>query len=121
MTWKPASEADIWEYFNRAWDKMSGSERHFWETVRIDPVKWQCSPWGDHSGGFWVVAILGSRVVWYNDIEKGFNCSEYQVFGQFSDFWCNQDDLDEVVRKLKNNLDHGYFTLWRAGPPQSVL
>ena len=117
LDWKPISETALLEKIIQDWERMSPLERHFWETIQIEQQKWQCSPWGDRGHGFWAVAILGKLVVWYNDIEGGFNCSYYQDFGAFSDYWCNQDNLDEVVKTLKRNLDTGYTDLWQAGPP----
>lgn len=120
MEWKPISEASLLDQISHDLERVAPPERHFWETISIEQHKWQCSPWGDLGQGFWVVAILGSLVVWYNDIEGGFNCSRYQKFGSFNDYWCNQDGLDNVVNALKRNLENGYHTLWQAGPPQSL-
>ncbi len=86
MQWKPISEASLLDKVNSDWDRMTPPERHFWETIRIEQSKWQCSPWGDQGQGFWAVAVLGSLVVWYNDIEQGFNCSRYHTFGEFSEY-----------------------------------
>ncbi len=119
MQWKPISEADLIDQINLGWERMTPPERYFWETVCIQQQKWRCSPWGDKGEGFWVVAILGTTVVWYNDIEDGFNCSTYQTFGEFPDYWCNQDGLDEVVRVLKGNLEFGRSDLWQASPPRA--
>ncbi|MGR3376457.1 hypothetical protein [Salipiger abyssi] len=120
MNWEPISETDLLNKVNQAWGRMTPPERHFWETIRIEQEKWQCSPWGDRGQGFWAVAVMGKMVVWYNDIEDGFNCSAYQLFGEFKDYWCNQDGLDDVVKVLKGNLDHCRSGLWQAGPPKPL-
>jgi hypothetical protein len=31
--------------------------------------------------GFWVVGLIGRKVVYYNDIEEGFNISDYKTYG----------------------------------------
>lgn len=64
-------------------------------------------PMGDSGGGFCVVAVMGNIVIWYNDIEDGFNSSSYRSYGQFEDCWCDQCTLEEAVRRLKANLDQG--------------
>src|SRR6266850_76179 len=74
--------------------------RAAWERMRIDPEKWHCSPWGDATDGFWVVAERDGRVVWYNHIEEGFNESAYSERGTIAEFWCNQSDFAEFLRKL---------------------
>jgi hypothetical protein len=96
---------------------MSIREKRFWESVRIDAEKWRQSPYGDLGGGFWVVGVIGRMVVWYNDIEDGFNISHYSIYGQINECWCNQDDLDMSIRQLLARIDDGYESP-RLGPPQ---
>ena len=61
---------------------MSQEEMRLWEAIRIQPVKWQQDPYGIQGGGFWVVGIIGSTVIWYNDIEEGFNRSVSPHLGE---------------------------------------
>jgi len=68
--------------------------------MRIEPTKWQCPPWGDEGGGFWVVAIRNGMVTWYNDIEEGFNESRFVKEGTISEYGCNQDDFSQYLQKL---------------------
>ena len=71
-----------------------------WASMRIEPTKWQCSPWGDDGGGFWVVAIRDGMVTWYNDIEEGFNESRFVKEGIISEYGCNQDDFSQYLQRL---------------------
>lgn len=64
-------------------------------------------PYGDGGNGFWVVAIVGETVIWYNDIEDGFNRSRYSVYGEIEDYWCNQDELEIAIDYLMTTLDRG--------------
>jgi hypothetical protein len=65
-TWTPITEAELWNQINRGWKEMTLEQRRLWEMIRIDPVKWAQEPYGTGGGGFWVVAIYGSRVkVWW--------------------------------------------------------
>jgi hypothetical protein len=61
---------------------------------------------GDEGGGFWVVAILGHKVIWYNDIEGGFNTSTYKKYGQIDEYKCNQVDLNCCVEGLFDTLKY---------------
>ena len=67
--WHPVSREQLLEAMGRALEGADDDVRAAWERIRIDPEKWQCSPWGDARGGFWVVAVKGGEVAWYNDIE----------------------------------------------------
>ena len=92
MAWKPISEENLGdaEFFVGTNDhpskKAVGDNTY-------QPKKWQQHPYGDQGGGFWAVAILGRTVIWYNDIEEGFNVSAYSQYGEIGVYWCNQDSL----------------------------
>ncbi|HEY9154187.1 MAG TPA: hypothetical protein VIM69_03590 [Opitutaceae bacterium] len=100
MAWAPISEADVLDLINVAYRKMSPAQRAFWESVAIHPEKWAQHPYGDEGGGFWVAAVIGRTIIWYNDIEEGWNTSEYSRYGEFADYWCNEDDLYSVAEGL---------------------
>ena len=120
MKWSPISEADVWKLVNDSWDRMSFEQRHLWEAIKICPEKWTQHPWGDEGNGFWVVGIIGNTIVWYNDIEDGFNASEYEAHGEFTDYWCNQDELGWCVQNLLDRIKSGQPTVGKAGPPQAI-
>ena len=107
-TWTPITEAELWNQINRGWKEMTLEQRRLWEMIRIDPVKWAQEPYGTGGGGFWVVAIYGSRVIWFNDIEWGFNRSRWATIGVLSEYWCNQDELQWTVQYALNELKDGY-------------
>ena len=86
---------------------MSDAQRRLWHAMRIEPEKWQQHPYGDPGNGFWAVAVIGRNVVWYNDIEEGFNRSIYSVYGQIEDYWRNQDELDLTIEYLMTSLERG--------------
>jgi hypothetical protein len=107
VTWEALSETELWQMLNDAWPKMSVREQRLWELMRIAPQKWKQSPYGDQGGGFWAVAVIGSWVVWYNDIEDGFNTSRYSEHGHIAEYWCNQDKLDVCIRQILSCIDLG--------------
>lgn len=95
---------------------MEQVERLLWDLVRIPPVKWHQQPWGELGGGFWVVGLIGRQVIWYNDIEHGFNVSQYVEYGTITKYWCNQDELHHVIWQLRQQIESGTLTGW-FGPP----
>lgn len=118
MDWQPTSEAEIWDEMNAAWDRMNIPQRRLWQAIRINPEKWQLHPWGDAGGGFWVVGVIGNIVVWYNDIEGGFNRSRYKRYGSLEQYFCNQDELEWTIQFLINAIEAGYDSGPFCGPPQ---
>ncbi|MEN9866547.1 MAG: hypothetical protein RL748_2137 [Pseudomonadota bacterium] len=117
MDWEPIPEAAIWDLINEAELRMSISQARLWEAIRLTPHKWNEKSYGAAGNGFWVVAIMGSTVIWYNDIEDGFNLSSYSNFGTIDEYWCNQDELEFAVQHALNAIESGQQTTPRCGPP----
>ena len=94
----------------------SEEERAFFHKAACPPEKWRQSPWGDAVGGFWAVAIWDNRVLWYNEIEDGFNVSRYTDVGTIPDdeYWCNQDSLNWALAWLGGESGP------KLGPPQQI-
>ena len=83
--------------------------------VNINPEKWQEETYGKEGGGFWVVAIVGNNVVWYNDIEDGFNRSKFKKYGKIDGYWCNQDQLERTIQNIINAIKDNFVVfsmLW---------
>ena len=120
MDWKPISESELWDNINSAYDRMNPRQRKVWEVINIPPDTWQLEPWGNEGNGFWVVAIVGTSVIWFNDIEDGFNRSEYEKYGVIKDYWCNQDELEWIVQHVINEIKEGISSGGFASAPQSI-
>jgi hypothetical protein len=102
---------------NSAWQRMNLPQRRMWEQIKVDPKKWVQHPWGDAGGGFWVAAVIGNQCLFYNDIEEGWNWSDYDAYGEIRDYWCNQDELEIAVQHLLNRVGPEEFPIPRCGPP----
>ena len=102
MSWSPLPEVDLWDMINNSWDRMTLEQRKYWEILKVDPVKWEEPQYGTLGGGFWVVAVFGNFVLWYNDIEDGFNLSQFKTYGKINEYYCNQDELEVTVQNIIN-------------------
>ncbi len=120
MDWQPISEERILDLVNRGRNTMNPIERRFWDYISIYPEKWPLHPFGDLGGGFWAVGLIGRGVLWYNDIEDGFNRSRYSFYGTIpnDEYWCNQDDLEHQIRQVMAEVATGEPVGGRSGPPQ---
>jgi hypothetical protein len=80
----------------------AADEHRFFSAHRVTPVKWTQSPWGDEGGGFWVLALCDRCVLWYNDIEGGFEVSSFNTTGVIpkDEYACNQETLAIAVRRM---------------------
>lgn len=120
MSWEPISESKIWDLINDSVERMNLEQKRLWEVVQIVPEKWNQNPWGNKGDGFWVVGIIGKSVIWYNDIERGFNRSTYTKFGEIDNYWSNQDKLEWTIQHVINEIRDGYDSAGYSGPPQPL-
>jgi hypothetical protein len=102
MDWKPLSRDELEKIIDSELADCSVELRAYFESVAFEPTKWRQSPYGDEGGGFWALASDRNRVLWYNDIEEGFNVFVFVVRGTIPDdeYGCNQDELKWALPAL---------------------
>lgn len=106
VDWKPISKEALLQRVAQGEARMQAEELRLWKMMRVEPVKWRQDPYGTEGQGFWVVGLIGISVIWYNDIEDGFNRSRSTRHGEIQDYWCNQDELDTAMKYLVSAMDH---------------
>ena len=116
MDWRPLSRDELNSTIERELADCSDELRAYFVTVAFEPSKWRQSPYGDEGGGFWAIAADGGRVLWFNDIEEGFNVSAFVEWGTIpaNEYWCNQDELKHALPALMGRQ------IGRAGPPEPL-
>lgn len=107
VDWEPISESALLDRIEQGRSRMPEAHRRLWDAIRIPPEHWQQHPYGDAGGGFWAVGLIGRIVVWYNDIEDGFNRSVYSTYGAIDDYWRNDDELDVTIGYVADSLAGG--------------
>ena len=69
----------------------------------MEPAKWKEPNFGDEGGGFWIVAICGTKVIWNNDIEDGlmetFKVEGFPLFMTAVRFRLLYDYIEQKIRK----------------------
>jgi hypothetical protein len=102
--WTPISLEELEEWILRGELALEDELLNFWNLIKIAPRKWQEKDYGDEGGGFWVVAIFGNEIIYYNDIEDGFNVGEYETYGDIKAYWANQDELNWTIMGLYERI-----------------
>lgn len=120
MTWEPIKLEELYDKILSAEEKMNSELRRFWELIQVFPEKWAQESYGKEGGGFWVVAIYGRSIIWYNDIEEGFNISPYQRYGEFEEYWCNQDELQWPLQRILSTIKFGGELSGGFRPPEPI-
>jgi hypothetical protein len=120
MKWTPISLEDIYNKINNSESELTGDLWNFWKLTQIYPEKWNEEDYGKLGGGFWAVGICGRKVIWYNDIEEGFNISDYKTYGRIEGYYCNHDELSWAFTRLFNIVKYSGDIIGQAGPPQNL-
>ena len=107
-------EARVWDIVNRDWLDMPPSQKQFWELIRIDPERWLADPYKYRPKMAWVVAVIGQRVIWYNEcwfgdqldgMDSGFGCSTYSTHGEIgSHFSMLNMPLSDAVQTMLHKV-----------------
>lgn len=120
MMWEPITLEELYSEIWKGEYKLEKEYLNFWKLINISPEKWEETGFGDEGGGFWVVAICGRKIVWYNDIEDGFNISDYTTYGKINGYYCNQDELNTAVMRLFELITFGGDIIGQVGPPMPL-
>lgn len=102
MNWEPITIQELQNEITKSLNDLNDETLAFWKSIKIAPEKWIENEFGNEGGGFWVVAIYKNYVIWYNDIEEGFNISEFNHKGHIQEYNAEQDELKFSIIKLKN-------------------
>ncbi len=100
MDWEPISFEELSFEISKGEMNMESNRLEFWNKVKIIPIKWTEHEYGDEGNGFWAVAKYKNFVLYYNDIEEGFNISAFESEGNIKEYHAEQDDLEFAVSKF---------------------
>ena len=111
--WTPISIGDLYTKISEGEDALKSNlyEKEelftFWRNIEINPEKWiDEDGYSKQGGGFYVVASSGRRVIWYNDIEDGFNISFFDEYGIIRDYSPYDYVLNQAVFLLYNSVNY---------------
>ncbi|MGQ8867950.1 hypothetical protein [Myroides sp. TSA_177.3] len=93
MNWQPITLEELHLEIQKGENKMTAEQLLFWKEIRIVPEKWVEHTLGKEGGSFWVIAQYNHKVLYYNDIEEGFNCSTFVQKGIIDYYGAAQDEL----------------------------
>jgi hypothetical protein len=95
-TWKPIDRAEFEELLRDELAQCLPEERALFERCRI-AVERRPFAKNDYLDSAFVVALHDDEILYYNDIEDGFNTSPVGPDGAILEYWCNQDSLQVAL------------------------
>ena len=121
MTISPLSEIEIGKLMLNEESRLDPKQQRLWDLIKFTPRRWSESNYGDETDGFWAVGVFGNQVLWYNEIEDGFNLSPFTEFGRIDEYWCDQLELRHVLSRLVYHISDGSpLESPRCGPPEPL-
>lgn len=99
--WTPITLEELKKQIELGVSLMTKKQLETWNKISLVPRKWKEEEYGELGGGFWVVAIKDNLVIWYNDIEDGFNISQFTKYGIIDEYFANQDELQWTINNLQ--------------------
>jgi hypothetical protein len=94
--WIPISQPDFESLLREELEECFSEERVLFERSRID-VERRPFATKTYLESAFVVASRGDEIMYYNDIEGGFNTSAVDNDGAILEYWCNQDTLQAAL------------------------
>jgi hypothetical protein len=86
--------------------ELGERERRFWDRLVISPAKWEQR---QYPGArlFWVVAVMGRRCLYYNDVECGWGWGRFEEWGVVREYHWQQDEIQHVVFQTLLAIEEG--------------
>ena len=94
--WRPATIAEVQLIVNEDLKKCDVEQIAAFEKYAVEPYIAPIIRYGKEESAV-VVARKGNEVIYWEDVEEGFNFSPVDSNGQILEHWCNQDKLPLAV------------------------
>jgi len=115
MEWKPAPVEDVMEIVQEDLSDCDPEQAAVFDRFAVNPFPAAIVRYGQ-IGSVIVVARRYNEVIYWEDVECGFNVSPIDENGTVLEHWCNQDEL----RWALNHWVDGRSLPARVGPARPV-
>jgi hypothetical protein len=85
---------------------LGDRELRLWKTLCISPAMWEHGQYPS-VGSVWVVAVMGLRCLYYNQVEGGWGWGRFDSWGVVTEYHWQQDDIQHVIAQTLFDIDHG--------------
>jgi len=106
--WKPATIEEVNQIVARDLERCDAEQLAVFEKYRVTPFLASIERYG-RADSVVVVARNHDRVIYYEDVEEGFNVAPISHDGRVLEHWCNQDYLGYAL----NAWIKGRGLVWR--------
>jgi hypothetical protein len=96
--WEPISEVELSELLQHQLAECPPAVAAIFEAHRVPPYRAPIRR-NDRLESVFIVAQRGPEVMYFEDVEEGFNFSPLSDAGEILEHWCNQDELKYALRR----------------------
>lgn len=118
MDWKPATIDDVKDILKAELLECNSEQIAVFQQHSIEPHFASIVRYGMRENVV-VVARKSDEVIYWEDVEEGFNISLIGHNGQILEHWCNQDDLGVALERLMEPREHRTGNFGPAKPLDS--
>lgn len=115
MKWKPATIDQVREIVESDLSNCDAEQHAAFRKYRVDPCYGKIVRYG-HPSLVVIVARKEHEVIYWEDVEEGFNVSPVGGDGEILEHWCNQDELGLAL----NTWIKGRTRTQKLGPAESI-
>jgi hypothetical protein len=115
MEWKPATINEVKDILTADLKKCNPQQIAIFRQYSVEPYFAPIVRYGKTENVV-VVAQKSDEVVYWEDVEEGFNISLAGRGGRVLEHWCNQDDLGVALERLIQSREHRTGNLGPAKP-----
>jgi hypothetical protein len=99
MAWNPATIDEVKDILRSELKKCSAEQVAVFQQYSVEPFLASIVRYGRQESVV-VVARKSNEVIYWEDVEEGFNNSALGPTGRVLEHWCNQDDLGVALSRL---------------------
>ena len=91
---------DLIEIINNSEWLLEGLDKDFWRLIKLsEPEIWENSEDSENEY-LWVVAIMGSKCIFYDEAFQSFNIAEYETWGEVKENQSNNTKLHDLISEI---------------------
>jgi len=99
MAWKPATIDEVKDILRADLKRCNPKQIEIFQQYSVEPYFAPIVRYGKEENVV-VVAQKSDEVIYWEDVEEGFNISLAGPGGRIVEHWCNQDDLSVALNRL---------------------
>lgn len=104
VDWKPATIEDVKAILSAELKSCNSQEIEIFRRYSVEPFRAAITRYGKIESVV-VVVQKSTEVIYWEDVEEGFNISPTERQGEVLEHWCNQDNLAFALNRLVQPRD----------------